>query len=315
MAATPDSQGYWLVGVDGGVFAFGDAQFYGSLPSAHIAQSDIVGIAATPDGRGYWLVGADGGVFAFGDAQFYGSLPGELGMPAPNPVTAIVATTDGHGYWLVGSDGGVFTFGDAPYYGSLPGDHLSPNPARVAQSETFFAYAASTDVFLEPTPDDHGYWIADSTGDVYTFGDAGFYGSLPSVLGSAAVLAPQDVVTGHPATIPVTGFATTPDGRGYWMASTDGSVYAFGDAQFYGSLPSLGLTATPVSIIGYSRPSTVGVSIPLSTVSTLVRTNDGAGYWLSALDGGVFAFGDARYLGSVPGAHATVNSVAATGAS
>ena len=30
MAATPDGKGYWLVASDGGIFAFGDAPFYGS---------------------------------------------------------------------------------------------------------------------------------------------------------------------------------------------------------------------------------------------------------------------------------------------
>jgi len=30
MARTPDGHGYWLVGADGGVFAFGDAGFHGS---------------------------------------------------------------------------------------------------------------------------------------------------------------------------------------------------------------------------------------------------------------------------------------------
>jgi len=30
MASTPDGGGYWLVGADGGVFAFGDARFDGS---------------------------------------------------------------------------------------------------------------------------------------------------------------------------------------------------------------------------------------------------------------------------------------------
>ena len=30
MAATPDGKGYWLVAKDGGIFAFGDAHFYGS---------------------------------------------------------------------------------------------------------------------------------------------------------------------------------------------------------------------------------------------------------------------------------------------
>jgi hypothetical protein len=34
MAATNDGYGYWLVGADGGVFAFGDAPFDGSMAQA-----------------------------------------------------------------------------------------------------------------------------------------------------------------------------------------------------------------------------------------------------------------------------------------
>jgi hypothetical protein len=30
MAATADENGYWLVAADGGIFAFGDARFFGS---------------------------------------------------------------------------------------------------------------------------------------------------------------------------------------------------------------------------------------------------------------------------------------------
>jgi len=30
MAATPSGNGYWFVAADGGIFTFGDAQFYGS---------------------------------------------------------------------------------------------------------------------------------------------------------------------------------------------------------------------------------------------------------------------------------------------
>ena len=54
MAATPDGKGYWLVGADGGVFAFGDAAFYGSLGAVKL-NGPIVAMAATPDGKGYWL--------------------------------------------------------------------------------------------------------------------------------------------------------------------------------------------------------------------------------------------------------------------
>ncbi len=44
MAATPSGAGYWLVASDGGVFSFGDAQFFGSTGAIHLNQP-IVGIA------------------------------------------------------------------------------------------------------------------------------------------------------------------------------------------------------------------------------------------------------------------------------
>ena len=190
-------------------------------------------------------------------------------------MTSIVRTPDGHGYWIVGTDGGVFTFGDAGFYGSLPGINVTPSPARVADSVAFHAYASSQDVFLAPTPDAGGYWVVDSAGDVYGFGDAGFYGSLPGRLSSLAKTSAHDVVTGHQATVPVTGFAPTADGRGYWMVATDGSLYTFGDAPNYGSLRDIGLTPPPVTVNGYYPPSTVGLSIPLANVSAFVRTPDG----------------------------------------
>jgi predicted secreted protein len=75
MAETPDGKGYWEVSADGGLFAFGDAGFYGSMGGARL-NSPVVAMAETPDGKGYWEVSADGGLFAFGDAGFYGSMGG-----------------------------------------------------------------------------------------------------------------------------------------------------------------------------------------------------------------------------------------------
>src|SRR5207237_872357 len=66
----PDGSGYWLVAVDGGVFADG-ASDYGAAAPLH-PNAPMVGMAATPRGDGYWLVGADGRVFAFGAATSYG---------------------------------------------------------------------------------------------------------------------------------------------------------------------------------------------------------------------------------------------------
>ena len=35
--------GYWLVAKDGGIFSFGDAKYFGSLPGLGIHVSNIVG--------------------------------------------------------------------------------------------------------------------------------------------------------------------------------------------------------------------------------------------------------------------------------
>jgi hypothetical protein len=81
-------------------------------------------------------------------------------------------------------------------------------------------------------------------------------------------------------TAPAVGIASTPDGGGYWVASANGGVFAFGDATFYNSLAGVHLTQPIVGI---------------------AATPDGRGYWLVASDGGIFAFGDAGYYGSMGG--------------
>ncbi|HVX21446.1 MAG TPA: hypothetical protein VHB02_08860 [Acidimicrobiales bacterium] len=116
-----DAGGYRLAGADGGVFAFGDTGFSGSMGGKLLAEP-IVGMAATPDGNGYWLAASDGGVFAFGDARFFGSMGGK---PLAEPIVGVDATADGGGYRIVAADGGVFAFGNAAFDGSLGGTRLS----------------------------------------------------------------------------------------------------------------------------------------------------------------------------------------------
>ena len=110
----PVRTGYWLEASDGGIFAFGDARFFGSTGAIRLNRP-IVASVATPSGNGYWLVASDGGIFAFGDAVFRGS----TGAIALNkPIVGMAATPSGNGYWLVASDGGIFAFGDAVFRGS-----------------------------------------------------------------------------------------------------------------------------------------------------------------------------------------------------
>jgi hypothetical protein len=157
MDQTASGKGYWLVASDGGIFTFGDAQFYGSTGAIRLNQP-IVGMAATPDGRGYWLVAADGGIFTFGDAPFAGST-GAIRLN--QPIVGMARTPDGHGYWLVAADGGIFTFGDAPFAGSTGGAPLAAATVAVA------AHHPGT-----------GYWTVTSGGTVSSFGGAPFAGSL-----------------------------------------------------------------------------------------------------------------------------------------
>ena len=44
---TPDGGGYWLIGADGGVFAFGDATSQGSLPGVGVHVTNVVGAVPT----------------------------------------------------------------------------------------------------------------------------------------------------------------------------------------------------------------------------------------------------------------------------
>ena len=149
MAATPDSEGYWLVAADGGIFAFGDALFSGSASGLPLNQP-IVGMAATSDGQGYWLVAADGGIFAFGDATFHGS---EGEMHLNQPIVGIASADGGEGYWLVAADGGIFSFGTAGFAGSTGGFHLNQPIVGMASAR-----------------DDNGYWLVGSDGGVFVFG-------------------------------------------------------------------------------------------------------------------------------------------------
>jgi hypothetical protein len=113
LAAPSEGRGYWQAARDGGVFAFGNAGFYGSMSDRHL-NAPIVGIAATPDGHGYWLTASDGGTFAFGNAPFQGSATTlQLALPG----VGMAPTQSGAGYWLTASDGGIFSFGDAQFYG------------------------------------------------------------------------------------------------------------------------------------------------------------------------------------------------------
>jgi hypothetical protein len=121
MAPTPDGGGYWLVASDGGIFSYGDAQFYGSTGNIQLAQP-IVGMAPMPDGGGYWFTAADGGLFNYGNAPFDGSGTGlglgqVVGMATDGvPTAQAQAEVPAIRPHFRGSDGAASTSGRPRYF-------------------------------------------------------------------------------------------------------------------------------------------------------------------------------------------------------
>jgi hypothetical protein len=185
VAQTRSTHGGWVAAADGGVFAFGDAKFYGSMGAVRLNQP-IVGIAATPGGHGYWLVARDGGIFSFGDARFAGST-GDIRLN--QPIVAMAASSTGAGYWFVAADGGIFSFGDAHFFGSTGGA-----PPRFAVTG------------MAAKPGGLGYWLVTVAGQVYSFGGAKDEGDAPLPLAAFCV-----------------GIVATPGG--YRIVDSSGNVF------------------------------------------------------------------------------------------
>ena len=224
-------------------------------------------------------------------------------------------------YIVASSSGAVVPFADAGDYGSF----IEPNPATLPTPPTTTPPTTTTAPSSEANPtsfvpinpqspvvsmaatvDIAGYWLLTQNGEVFSFGDAQYYGGLGanSVNQQAVALVTTSNSTGYwiasaqgsiysfgeaknygsAADIslakPIVSMAATSDSQGYWLVASDGGIFAYGDAQFYGSTGSIHLNEPIVS---------------------MAATSDSQGYWLVASDGGIFAYGDAYFSGSALG--------------
>jgi len=123
---------------------------------------------------------------------------------------------------------------------------------------------------------------------------------------------------------PVTGATGAGASQGYWTVATDGGVFNYGDAGFYGSTGALHLNspiwgmartpdargywlvATDGGIFNYGDAGFYGSAGGIRLNQPIVgmaATPDGKGYWLVASDGGIFNYGDAKFFGSTGSIH------------
>jgi hypothetical protein len=177
------------------------------------------------------------------------------GVVTVNPATLTIAAA-----------GGTMAYGSSPptitpsYTGFVNGESKSSLSSQPTCTTT--ATSASS-----PSPPTYRSWCSGASDPDYT---------ISYVPGAVTVNdQPPPQTPAAPAPVPA-----TPRTYGYWLVGSDGGIFTFGSAQFYGSTGNIKL----------QRP-VVGIS----------PTASRAGYWLVASDGGVFAFGDARFEGSCPG--------------
>ena len=110
---------------------------------------------------------------------------------------------------------------------------------------------------------------------------------------------------------------------GYRFVASDGGIFSFGDAKFYGSMggkrlnaPIVGMAEDPATggywfvasdggIFSFNAPfyGSMGGKHLNAPIVGMASTPNGGGYWFVASDGGIFSFGNAKFYGSMGGKH------------
>ncbi len=238
---------------------------------------------------GVWLTYADGRVELVSLSN--DAVPTVLGRrdvvtsgwmaPGETAVEFLIAPT---GWWVVTSLGRVFATGGATHHGDLAG---------LALNEPVVDAAA--------TPSGNGYLMLAADGGVFTFGDARFHGSVQGVVDEW--LGPGHLAADH-LSAPIVTVGTTP--HGYWLVGADGAVYSFGYAPYLGSFQDIINTNNQLADLEGSwwLPPRVAPGKPMARdvldapIISFVPSGNSDGYLMLGADGGIFTYGNARFLGS-----------------
>ncbi|MGH8990748.1 MAG: hypothetical protein ACRDZ7_04390, partial [Acidimicrobiia bacterium] len=239
-----------------------------------------------------------------------GLVPGDTGFSQTSPAVSgdLLFVTRDNGEHLVLDKrtlAPVPGFGMATAARPEPGSLSFGQPSLAGRTVVFGStkgvWTYRTRAAAPPT----GYWLAAGDGAVFTFGDAGFFGSRG----------------GLPIPAPVVAIAPTPSGGGYWLLTRNGGVYSFGDAGFFGAADerspkgsAVGMVSTPIGrgywivtdageVFAFGDAPDLGPA-PIGAgdrAVAIAATPTGRGYWVASAGGGVFTFGDAGFFGAAAG--------------
>jgi hypothetical protein len=217
-----------------------------------------------------------------------GRTPTSLGVGTPTtPETVVngagVHITGPNSYTDVSSTGQIYAW-NGGYYGGSPTGYTG----RFVDAKV--------------TSGGGGYWLLNSAGQIYAYGNAPFKGGSPTgyvqeIVAMAAMPDNQGYImmsaggqiyaygsaayrggspTGYTGSF--VDVEMTPDGGGYWLLTSAGQVYAYGNAQHFGGSPT-----------GFSR-----------AIVAMSPTRDGQGYVMVSKAGQIYAYGNAQYMGGSP---------------
>ncbi len=211
------------------------------------------------------LLGDDGSVHFIGGEMF--SI--QAATRQPSGATELVATSSGRGFWIAYADGSIEAAGDAVDVDLEIAGTLSPS-VTFADSPS----APEVPIHLAIVDDPPSAVLFTSAGRVIASNPSHHVGDLFGQLLNA----------------PIVDAALDSDGSGYILLGADGGVFAF-QADYSGSIPQVLGRATAQD----------GAPVTLAAPAVQLLQAPGGGYWIITEDGGVFSFGGAPFLGSVPG--------------